>query len=55
MDDIFSIVNKADAPEILVHLNEQHESIEFSTDMENNDQLPFMDTIKQHVASACVA
>ena len=45
VDDIFSIIKKADAPAILAHLNEQHESIEFTTEVENNDQLLFMDVV----------
>ena len=45
VDDIFSIVKKADTPAILTYLNGQHKSIEFTTEMENNDQLLFMDVV----------
>ena len=43
VDDVFSIVLKQTVDNLLRHLNEQHSSIAFTVEREQNNHLPFMD------------
>ena len=43
VDDVFSVVKKSAVHRLLDHLNNQHPSIQFTMEMEENGRLPFMD------------
>ena len=48
VDDVFSIMKKSFVQEFLTHLNNQHPSIQFTFEMEDNRKLPFLDTTVHH-------
>ena len=43
VDDVFTIVKRAEVNDLLKHLNDQHPSIKFTLETESDDKLPFMD------------
>ncbi|XP_062700128.1 uncharacterized protein LOC134284823 [Aedes albopictus] len=45
VDDVFSIVKKHLLPEILNNINNAHKNIEFTCEIEQNNQLPFLDIL----------
>ena len=49
VDDAFSIVKKSLVEKLLVHLNNQHPSIVFTLEKEEEGKLPFMDTMIHRV------
>ena len=53
IDDIISIMKAKVGEELLAHLNDQHPSISFTVEREENDQLPFMDAHIHRVAAPC--
>ena len=42
-DDVFSVVKKTDVESFLKHLNEQDPNIRFTTEEEQNNELPLLD------------
>ena len=52
VDDIISIVKAKVVEELLAHLNDQHPSISFTVEREENGQLPFMDAHIHRVAGS---
>ena len=44
VDDVFSIIRKVDVEAFLAHLNQQHPSIRFTIEKEEDGTLPFLDT-----------
>ena len=49
VDDVFSIVKKSLVEKLLVHLNNQHPSIVFTLEKEEEGKLPFMDAMIHRV------
>ena len=43
VDDIISVVKKDGVQSLLTHLNNQHQRINFTMEVESSDSLPFMD------------
>ena len=43
VDDVFSIAKKSAMQHLLQHLNNQHEAISFTMEVEENGRLPFLD------------
>ena len=45
MDDTFTVMKQHNADNFLSHLNQQHPSIRFTIETENNNKIPFLDTL----------
>ena len=43
VDDIFSIIKRSAVNDLLIHLNNQHTSVQFTLEIERDGKLPFMD------------
>ena len=43
VDDVFSVIKKSNVESFLEHLNEQDPNIGFTTEEEQNNELPFLD------------
>ena len=45
IDDTFTVMKQHNADNFLSHLNQQHPSIRFTIETENNNKIPFLDTL----------
>ena len=47
VDDVFSIIRKSNLHHLLQHINSLHPKTKFTMEIEQNSQLPFLDTLIQ--------